>query len=319
MGAVPEVSVAIPTSGRWRLLRRTLESALSQRHVSIEVVVADDGSSDDTYPQLRALGDRRVRVIRSDQRRGVAAARNAALGEVSGAWVAFLDDDDLWAPEKLERQIEAAEETNALFAYTAAAYVDHELKLVQVVPAPDPNDLPAALLPTNRVPAGASNVIARTDVVRRLGGFDVRLHQIADWDLWIRLAETSRGAAWNQPLVAYRMHGANMVLGRKRGLFQEIDHLFVKHADLQAREGVAIDRALYTRWIAWARRRQGRRFAACRMYLEGAARYRSPGNLPRAFGALLGDRAFELATAGRQERIEAVPASDLQWLRRFTH
>ncbi len=312
MPAIPDVSVVIPTRDRWRFLRAALRSALAQRGVSVEILVVDDGSRDETPVRLAEFDDARVRTFRNEMSRGVSAARNLGLRRARAPWVAFLDDDDLWAPQKLERQLEAARAAGAGFAYCGAVFVDEALGIVDTFRPPAPGELLRSLLPGNSIPAGASNVIARAGLVRRLGGFDEGLVQVEDWDLWIRLAEVAPAAAWDEPLVAYRIHPGNMVLRGGGGATDEIDRLAAKHSHLTAREGVAVDRVRHTRWIAWIHRREGRRRAAAAMYMRGAIRYRNGGNVLRAAGALLGERAMGLAGSGG----EAVPpaTTDVPWL-----
>ena len=108
---MPEVSVVIPTRDRSRLLGLTLHSVLWQRGVVVVVVVVDDGSTDDTAQTVAGLADPRVRLVRHDTAQGVSAARNRGITEAHGRWVAFLDDDDLWAPDKLACQLQAARGT----------------------------------------------------------------------------------------------------------------------------------------------------------------------------------------------------------------
>ena len=93
-----EVTVVIPTHNRRALLARTLHSVLAQRHVDLAVVVVDDGGSDGTAKALDDLNDTRVTVVRHDRPRGVSAARNSGIAKAVTPWLAFVDDDDLWAP-----------------------------------------------------------------------------------------------------------------------------------------------------------------------------------------------------------------------------
>ncbi|HEX6207479.1 MAG TPA: glycosyltransferase family 2 protein, partial [Actinomycetota bacterium] len=104
----PEISAIVPTHNRAGLLTTTLRTVLWQRDVSLEVVVVDDGSSDATADLVEGLGDPRVRLVRHDAPRGVSTARNRGASEARGDWLAFCDDDDLWAPDKLARQLAAA-------------------------------------------------------------------------------------------------------------------------------------------------------------------------------------------------------------------
>src|SRR5919197_6284187 len=98
------VSVVIPTHDRGRVVVEAIESALAQRHRHLEVIVVDDGSTDDTAERVARLRDRRVRLLRRPHA-GVSAARNAGIAVATGDLVAFLDSDDLWKPDKVEAEI----------------------------------------------------------------------------------------------------------------------------------------------------------------------------------------------------------------------
>src|SRR3712207_5655017 len=106
---IPEISVVIPTRDRCaELMVAGLPAALGQEGVDHEVIVVDDGSADGTSALLADREEGRLRVIRNDSPRGVAAARNQGLRAALAEWVAFLDDDDLWSPHKLRDQLDAA-------------------------------------------------------------------------------------------------------------------------------------------------------------------------------------------------------------------
>ena len=94
-------TVVIPTRNRPDLLCLTLTSVLRQRDVDLQVIVVDDGSTEDTAGVVSRSGDHRVRVLRQATSKGVSTARNVGLSEVTTEWVAFCDDDDLWSPDKL--------------------------------------------------------------------------------------------------------------------------------------------------------------------------------------------------------------------------
>ena len=95
---MPEVTVVVPTRNRASMLEQALRSVAGQRDVDLEAVVVDDGSTDDTQAVIAAMGDRRLRLIRHQRPQGVSTARNRGVADARGHWVAFLDDDDLWAP-----------------------------------------------------------------------------------------------------------------------------------------------------------------------------------------------------------------------------
>jgi len=185
---MPEVSVVIPTRNRSRLLALTLHSVRWQRGVDLEVLVVDDGSADDTAETVAGLADPRIRLLRHDRPQGVSAARNRGIAAAGGAWVAFLDDDDLWAPDKLARQLEAAHQTGRTWVYTGEVSMDERLRILDGRPPAPPEQVLERLVRHNAVPAGASNVVVQADTLARAGAFDTRLRNNEDWDLWIRLA-----------------------------------------------------------------------------------------------------------------------------------
>jgi glycosyltransferase involved in cell wall biosynthesis len=282
----PDVSVVIPTKDRWPLVRRAVDCALDQRDVEVEVIVVDDGSGDGTAAWLAALGEPRLRVQRNERPRGPAAARNLALASARGPWTAFLDDDDLWAPRKLRAQLDAAAAAAASFAFGDALVVDETLAPTGYDASPETDGLLVDLLKHNSVPGGCSNVVARTDLLRRLGGFDERLAVLADWDLWIRLAEAGRGARVAAPLVAYVEHARGLHVRSARGGIDELEYMRRKHRDLWARHDVDMGgHAWFPLWFAAAVRSNGETATAVRLYLEIALRFRSPGALARALVA----------------------------------
>jgi glycosyltransferase involved in cell wall biosynthesis len=316
----PEVTVVIPTRNRWPVLSTSaLPSALEQESVEHEIVVVDEGSSDGTSAGLSSFEGPRLRVVRHESARGVARARNAGIAAARGEWVAFLDDDDLWAPLKLRSQLDAARAKNASFAYSAAAWLDERKHFLHALASPDPEGLDVRLLRWNEIWAGCSNVIARTEVIRRLGGFDEHLFQLADWDLWIRLAFDGRAAAVDEVLVGYVMHPRSMLLTDRRDVFAEFRYLVEKHRDLEARTGASPDAAKFWRWVAAGHLRAGRRSSAARTYAQGARASRDPGLLLRALAALLGGMgaARAIAREARGDDPAKLSIDEPAWIKRY--
>lgn len=150
------VTVVVPTHDRLGLVRRTLATVLAQRDVDVRVVVVDDGSEDGTFEAFSASRDARVHVVRNERATGVAGARNRGLEEVASDWVAFLDDDDLWAPDKLASQLAAAAATpEARWVCAGAVTVDEDLRVLAAMRPPPSGPLPT-VLSRNRIPGGAS-------------------------------------------------------------------------------------------------------------------------------------------------------------------
>jgi glycosyltransferase involved in cell wall biosynthesis len=255
---MPQVSVVIPTRGRSGLLALTLRSVLRQRDVDFEVVVVDDGSTDDTAAMVTRRGDGRVRLLRHARSRGVSAARNTGIAAARGQWVAFLDDDDLWAPDKLALQLEAADHAGRCWVYAGDVEVDDRLRVVAGAPPAPPERVMELLERHNAVPAGASNVVVRADALDRCGPFDEQLPNNEDWDMWIRLARLGPPAWVPQPLVALRQHVGNASWNMAR-MLQDLQVI-------ERRHGITADRAAHHRWAAWVALRAGRRGEALRHY-----------------------------------------------------
>jgi glycosyltransferase involved in cell wall biosynthesis len=295
MASDPEITVVIPTRNRWRLLSAAVASALAQEEVDIEVAIVDDGSTDETPARLAELRDPRIRVIRHEESRGQAPARNTGIAAARATWLAFLDDDDLWSPRKLRTQLDAARTIDAIFAYAGSVVMDDDShRVTPDAPVPDPAGLASLLLKGNVIPGGCSSVLARTEAVRRLGGFDERLSQLSDWDMWLRLSDLGRAAACSEVLVAYRRHSRNITRTNLDHMAGEVDYFASKHASARDME---FDRIAYARWLAGE---AAGPLGAARVYARAAVAYRNPGTFVRAIAVLLGGRA--LARAGRRVR-----------------
>src|SRR5262245_9487013 len=125
MNGQPEVSVVIPTYNRAGFLKTAITSALAQTLQNFEIIVVDDASQDDTEKILRQFQDSRIRLIRHKTNQGVAAARNTGVVNSKGKFIAFLDDDDQWFPQKLEKQLRVLEKNPTVgVVYTGSFAVD---------------------------------------------------------------------------------------------------------------------------------------------------------------------------------------------------
>jgi glycosyltransferase involved in cell wall biosynthesis len=259
---VPHVTAVVPTHNRSRLLARTLRTLLWQRDVDFEVVVVDDGSADDTAEMIAAMDDPRLRVVRHDHPQGVANARNRGVSEARGQWVAFCDDDDLWAPDKLVSQIQVADRSGRGWVYGGAVQIADDLRVLGGRPPPPPQEVRSAVRRFNAVPGGGSGVLVHRDLLRRAGGFDSRLFNTEDWDLWIRLAQLD-GPAWvPRPLVAYRVHRGNASL--------VVREILAGTSLIERKHRLHADRGVIYRAVAESLLRSGQRGDAVR-YLALAA------------------------------------------------
>lgn len=317
MRGAPEVTVVIPTRDRWPLLSaHALPSALSQEGVELEVVVVDDGSVDGTHERVPELGEDRLRLMRHDHPRGKAAARNTGIADARGEWVAFLDDDDLWSPRKLRVQLDAV--GSAHWAYTGTLVVDESLRPIDSLRLVAPDTLVDGLRHGNVVAGGSSTVMVRTDLLRKVGGFDESLWLGQDWDLWLRLAG-SPAVACPEYLVATLEHPGRAALQDRKLLMRTVDEL------LRRSGGDRHDRRAAAEWIANEYHRGGRRLEASLLYLRAAIVFRSAGNVPPAIGVLFGERGMRqaarvLSRFGNGSHLDLErrpPAVPPEWLERF--
>ncbi len=121
------VSIIMPSYNTGRFIKETIESVLAQSYSAWELIIVDDCSTDDTDDVVMAfLTDSRIRYIKNETNRGAAVSRNRALREAKGKWIAFLDSDDLWMPDKLEKQIAFMTENGYHFSYTNYIEIDEE-------------------------------------------------------------------------------------------------------------------------------------------------------------------------------------------------
>jgi glycosyltransferase involved in cell wall biosynthesis len=259
------VSVIIPTRNRSALLRMALHSVLRQRDIELEVIVVDDGSTDDTPAVLAACRDRRVHAIRNGTPSGMAGiARNRGAAAAQAEWLAFLDDDDFWAPDKLVRQIEEAEQTGRDWAYSGAIVLNPHGRILRVQRPLPPEEILPSLLRYDAIPGGGSNVIMRRATWQQVGPFDTRLRSGEDWEMWIRLAKHGTPACVPSPLVARRLHYANVTL--------DIAEIVRGTQLIEALHDTTADWGRLHRWMAHSYMRTGRRGAALGQFARAAAR-----------------------------------------------
>jgi glycosyltransferase involved in cell wall biosynthesis len=205
------ISVVIPTYNGSRFIAETLESVLAQTLQPDEVLVIDDGSTDDTAAIAESFAPR-VRVFRRSNQRQ-AAARNFGAQQATSEWIAFIDDDDLWEPNKLERQMEElARHPEADLCYTGRVLLDQKgdtATLGRVVYAPPAKDIRKALF--SGVTFLPSSILIRRSTLLAVNGFDPNIcHASEDYDMWLRLLHAgAKFAACRDPLLQYRRHEGN--------------------------------------------------------------------------------------------------------------
>jgi len=290
----PLVSVVVPTCKRDRELRQALDAILVQP-VDLEILLVEDGPPGPAGAVAAQLGDSRIRLLRNVGRRGAAATRNVGVEAARGRWMAFCDDDDLWAPDKLPAQLAGLETAGAGWSCTAEITVDSDL---QVTAHQRLNREGMRLLAnTNVIPGGGSGVVADSTLLREAGGFDESLSNAEDWDLWIRLAQRAQLAIVDRPLLAYRRlpraKSTNV-----RGMTTSFDTVLSRYGALPSPE---LDYAR-ARYLMQQGAHSGKRLRSSAAYLSLAVRHRSPVDGLRAVAVLGWPNAMHQIQHGRARR-----------------
>lgn len=210
MAERPFFSVVIPTFNRVELLAHSLQSVLDQTFLDVETVVVDNGSSDGTSAFLDDWAHR-VRSVRIDENRGIAPARNLGVNESHGQWVAFLDDDDLWLPNHLERHARLARSDSIDWISSDYAFFDDRGREFPRYGHPAEGEVLEAMIDGNFLVPSAVSV--RTETLRHFPfNEDPAMARSEDWHLWVRLATRYPLAHIDEITALMRMHAGRSLL-----------------------------------------------------------------------------------------------------------
>lgn len=208
----PDVAVIIPCYNARNTISKTLDSVLSQTYKLFKIYVVNDGSTDDTLDILHAYqkkNSEKIYVV-SQQNQGQAAARNKGIQSSQEAYIAFIDSDDLWHPEKLEKQRLVFAKHDIGMCYTQGVEIDeqeNQIDIIHVNPSYRGRCFEKLIISNNIV---ASSVMIRRSVLDRVGMFDTGLGACENWDLWLRISRSFFIDFLDEPLTSYRIHSGNM-------------------------------------------------------------------------------------------------------------
>lgn len=206
----PLVSIVITNYNCGRFVAEAIETALAQSYPNVEVIVVDDGSTDDSMKAIEAYRHR-VRIV-AQRNRGVSGARNTGIGESRGEFVAFFDADDLWRRDKLAKQLPLFANPSVGLVYCGVEYIDDAGRSlgtnVKGLKGRVLRDI--ALLRETVVLAGGSTAVVRRRLFDEVGGFDPELSTAADWDMWRRIACVAEIDVAREPLMKYRLRAGSM-------------------------------------------------------------------------------------------------------------
>jgi glycosyltransferase involved in cell wall biosynthesis len=258
-------TVVIPTYNGQAYLRQTIEGVLAQTYPPTEILCIDDGSRDQSAAIAGSFGPTVQTISRSN--RGVSASRNFGAALASTGWLAFLDHDDLWEPEFLERQaanLSLSDEAD--ISYTGRRLLtqrsdETSFELSEPISVPTPEQL-AAVLP-DRCPFTPSAVVLRRETFFAVGGFRSQHDGVEDWDMWLRLHYFgARFTHCPEPLVRYRVH--------REGASQNAVSMYGKNLGV-------VDANIFPQMTPLQRLTAGRRIKS-RLQAEAAILMREQGN-----------------------------------------
>jgi glycosyltransferase involved in cell wall biosynthesis len=215
---MPKISAIIITFNRADFLKKAIESVLNQTNPNFELLILDNSSTDNTEEIVKSFRDKRVRYIKH-QPLNISQARNLGLKESKGDYIAFLDDDDEWLPEKLEKELEIFNQGNGKLglAYGGFIRIDENGKEFEWhIPTLKGNIFEPYLCRQDPLTGSASNPLIKKSVFKIVGEFDENLSSSEDWEFYIRLFEKFEADFTSEPVVKIRSHSKYRLGGRTK-------------------------------------------------------------------------------------------------------
>ena len=202
---MPKISVIMPVYNAQKTLKTAINSVISQSFGDFELIVIDDCSKDASLEILKELAknDQRIVVLENEKNIGVAKTRNHGISKASGEWIAFLDSDDMWREDKLEKQLSLLERNEgAIISYTASAFMDNDGNPFDYVMEAEVKTNYNTLLKKNLL--SCSSVMIKTEIMQKIEMPNDKMHE--DYYVWLSvLKKTDYAYGLNEPLLIYRL------------------------------------------------------------------------------------------------------------------
>jgi len=198
------VSVVIPAFNSERYIAECIDSVLNQTYQNIEIIIIDDGSTDNTVNIISKYKSDKIKLF-NQKNSGPGAARNYGVKQASGMWVAFIDADDIWLPDKILKQLNHC--SKHVWSHTDLFFHGNTYpKYTKTTELTSKHSgfILKHLLVENSI--GTSSVLLNKEIFLEFGGFNTDLRALQDWDLWLRIAEKYEICYLDEPLVYYRVH-----------------------------------------------------------------------------------------------------------------
>lgn len=239
----PVISIVLPTYNRAYILGKAIESVLAQTYADWELIIVDDGSVDNTEAVVQSYKDWRIRYVKHERNKGLAASRNTGIRESHGTYIANLDSDDVWLPTKLEKEMQkfqpGIDVVYSMYERTLANNTTVCLPPQSI--NPKEGDLRSVFLAGNII--SMQMAIVRRDIFERYGMFDESIEALQDWELWLRLAPHCQFACVPEVLTVgsvqkdsiaknkqKRLRGREAIFKKHEKLFKTVPAVYAQHA-----------------------------------------------------------------------------------------
>jgi glycosyltransferase involved in cell wall biosynthesis len=213
-----KVSVVIPAYNKAKLTVKTVESVLAQTYNNIEIIVVDDGSTDNTRERLQPFGSRILYSYKENG--GACSARNVGIKLATGEYIAFIDCDDIYYPEKILKSVQLLEKNSDYgFVSTNVYFINEDDDKISEYARSNHNTtgwIASKLMESNII--ANSTVVARKSCFEEVGYFDEKIFIPADWDMWLRLAERYQAGYLEEKLSGYRITGSYTMSNMEKGM-----------------------------------------------------------------------------------------------------
>ncbi|MGI8640395.1 MAG: glycosyltransferase family 2 protein [Pyrinomonadaceae bacterium] len=226
------VSVIIPNYNKGHYLAEAINSALAQTYRDTEIIVIDDGSTDNSDEVLRSYG-KQIKWFKQ-KNSGVSHARNRGIKESQGEYLAFLDSDDLWQPTKLEKQVALLDANSDIgLCYVGVERIDEDSKSLNYIEANAYPDYCEALLLYSCIVSGScSSAMIRRRIINETNGFDTNFTNYEDWEFWLRLSLMTKFAPIPEFLVKYRVIKGSASFNNTKIIEQNVIDILTKFFSL---------------------------------------------------------------------------------------
>ncbi len=235
----PLVSVIMPTYNHGKFIGKAIESALNQTYPNFELIIIDNFSEDNTSERIASYSDDRIKCIKFRNHGIIAASRNHGMKHAKGKYIAFLDSDDIWLPEKLQKQVNFLENNRDIFLLYAKCIVEKDGRQLKIVPKKPKSGymFKDLLMHFNSIPILTVMIRNRKKESPYFFDEDERLVAVEDYAMWLLIAYKEKISYINEPLAIYRVHSKSISSGaffnfRKCGLVLKKFSPFVSKATL---------------------------------------------------------------------------------------